>query len=392
MTRESRFISISGLARASACLLVLLITSPGWGAEWKLEPGVSWRGTYDDNVLFKDASDYESRINPALQVSRRDERSSVDMTGLLNIIRYLDNSAYDRENQNYNLAARYAVSPRFSLNLASRLGIDYTFDEYWEEEGIVTDRGKRYTWNASPGMRFALSERSALDFSVFYNKVHYEQELNPDYDVLGGNLTLSHVALGGRATLFVVTALQQAVYDLGSAESRQRVYRLMLGGTYRFTETLDLSLRAGPLYTESKYDHPFFTIEEDDLSYAVEGSLNWRRERTRFNLNLDRSEAQSTYGENIINNRLRAGMTHDLSPRWRVRLSGGYAHSETEGLRRKSKSQSLNLDTGLAYILTETMDVSLGYNYRRSENRITDVTDTGNRAYVMFAVRFPYVW
>jgi hypothetical protein len=359
-------------------------------AEWRTEPGISWRGTYDDNILFKDESDFVNLFSPGIRVSRRSDRSNIDLSGLVNIFRYVDNSEYDRENQDYRLRAGYTVSPRMSVNISSRLGIDYSFEEYFEEEGIVTDKIKRYLYNISPGFRLALDDRSSLEFNVYYTVVDYSRDLNPDYDVLGGGLTWSRTIMDGRTDIFVYTGFERAVYDLRLGDSEQRVYRVMGGVRRRVTETLDFSFSAGPMWTESRYDT--FNIKEDDLSYSLDGSLNWRLERTRLNLGVNRQESQSTYGENITRNQIRAGMTHDISPRWRTRVNGAFTRSQTDGFFRERKSESINFDTSLAYVIRPNMDLSLGYNFRRSEDKIASSVDRANRVYLMYSVSFPRVW
>lgn len=370
---------------------LFLLFSTAQAAEWKLEPGFSWRGTYDDNILFKDESDFENRFRPGMEVSRRTERSHIDLSGIVDIIRYIQNSEYDRENQDYRLSAGYAVSPRTSVSIAARAGLDYTFDEFWEEEGLVTDRSRRHTYNISPGVRLALDEQSSLQFNCAYRVVDFTRDLNPDYNVFSADLTWSRTIMDGRTDIFALTAFQRAEYDLYYSDSRQQVYRVMLGARRSLTETLDLSLRIGPMWTESRYDHPLYSIREDDLSYALQGSLDWRLEKSSLHLDVDRSETQSTYGENMLRERIRARMIHDLSPRWRASLRASFTQSRTDGYVNRRKSESLNLNSEMQYALTETMDLSLGYNHRRSKNRVTGTTDTGNRIFLMYSVSFPRV-
>ena len=376
--------------------LMIFITQPLGAAEWRIEPVFSWQGVYDDNILFRNESDFENRFSPGIRLNRSTERSNADLSGLVHIIRYVQNSEFDRENQDYRLNARYAASPRTSLSLASRLAIDYTFDEFWEEEGIVTEKSRRDSFDISPGLRLALDEQSSLQFNFFYNVVDYSRDANPDYDVLGAGLTWSRFFMDGRTELFTLADFQRSVYDLSAAfdasgaESEQRVYRLMVGARHRMTETLDLSLQIGPMWTESRADVPV-KIREDDLTYALLGSLDWRRERSRLHLGADRSETQSIYGENLIRKRVTARMTHELNPRLRTMISGAYTQSETDGFVRKREWESVDLRSELIYALRQNMDLSLGYNYRRSKNKITSSTDTGNRIYVMYSVSFPRI-
>ena len=373
-------------------LIMVFTANSLFAAQWKAEPTISLQAVYDDNILFKDESDFESRLTPGIDLSRHTGRLKVDLSGYLDIIRYLDNSQYDRENQDYRIRAEYAASPKLSINVLSRAIIDYTFDEYWEEEGIFTETGKRHAYTISPGLYLALDEKTALEINVFYNMVNYSQEFNPDYDVLGASMSISRAVLDGRTVLFALTGFQWAVYDLDYEESEQRVYRLMMGAKRRFTESLDLSLSVGPMWIESRFDGLFFNIKEDDLSYAADCALNWRMERTRLNLRLERSENQSTYGENVTRNRVTTRIVHDLSSRWRATMRGSFTQNETEGFVRKRKNESVNLNIGFIYVFTENTDIRMGYNYRRNENKITDKTDKGNRVYLMYSWSFPKVW
>lgn len=389
------------ICQLNFCLLLsLLFISGSWwfplpveAAEWIVDPGISWKGTYDDNILFEEASDFESRLRPGLELTRRTERGEVSASGVVDIISYLDNSQYDRENQDYRLQADYALSPRLTGHLSSRTAIDYTFDEFWEEEGIITDKSKRYSYSLSPGLRYALNERTSLDFNVQASMTDYEEDLNPDYNVLGATLAWSMAVLDGRSELLAQTSAQQVVYDLGQdAETEQEIYRLLLGARYRFSKTLDLVVRLGPMWTESRFDHALWSTTENDLSYALESSLNWRLERSRLGLDISRSEAQSTYGENIIRDRISARVAHTLNARWRANLRGSFIQSQTEGYIQDEESEAVSLQAAMSYVLSPTMDLSLGYNYRRSQDKIDNDTETGNRLYVEYSVRFPQQW
>ena len=381
-------------------LLITLFIPVGWrafptaeAAEWKVEPGISWRGTYDDNILFEDAADYESRLKPGLEIRRRTERSQINLSGVVDIIRYLENSRYNRDNQDYRLQAQYATSPRMSLNLSSRARIDNTFDEFFEEDGLVTDQTKRYTYDLSPGMSFALDGQSSLDFNIFSSWTDYEQDVNPDSQSFGASLAWSRAIWDGRTELLALTGGQQVTYDIGpNSESEQRIYRFMLGVKHRFSPTLDATVRIGPLWTESRFEQPFFKITEEDLTYVLDGSLNWRLERSRLGLDLSRTETQSTYGENIIRDRFSGRWTYDVSPLWRATIRGSYIQSRTEGIIQERENEAVSIHTSMSYALSPTMDLSLGYNYRRSEDKIDRDTETGNRVYVQYSVRFPQKW
>lgn len=383
-------LQLSNLSILALILAIVFSVSPVCAGEWKLEPNISWQGIYDDNILFNNESDYVSNLKPGLQVSRRTDRSNIDLSGLVSIIRYLDNSEYDRENQDYRLSAGYNVSPRMSVNISSRLGIDYSFDEYFEEQGLVTAKIKRYFYDISPGLRLALDDLSSLTFNVYYRSADYSFDIKNDYDVLGGGLTWSRTIMDGHTDIFMSTGFEKTVYDLSQGESEWRVYRLLAGARHRLSETLDLSFSAGPRWTESRYSA--LNIKEDDLSYTVEGALNWRLERSRLNLGVVREETQSIYGENIVRNRVRAGITHDISPRWRARVSGAFTQNQTDGLVRKRESETINFDTSLSYVLRQNMDLGIGYNFRRNQDKVTNQTEKANRIYLSFAVSFPRAW
>ena len=381
---------LSVLPLLGFCAAVIFSVPQVMAQEWKVEPGISWQGIYDDNILFKDESDFVNSFRPGLQVNRRTDRSNVDLSGLLNIISHARYSEYDRVNQDYRLRAGYAVSPRMSVNVASRLARDYSFEEYWEEEGLITDKIRRYFYELSPGLRLALDEQSSLSFNVNYRSANYSRDLKSDYDALGGVLGWSRSIMGGRTVIFISTGFERTVYDLSRGESEQRVYRMVGGASYRLSETLDLSFSAGPTWTESRYD--LLDIKEDNFSYSLDGALNWRLERTRLNFGLVRQESQSIYGENITRNRVRARMDHDLSPRWRARVSGAFTQSQTDGFVRKRKSESVNLDTSLSYVFRPNMDLGLGYNFRWSEDKVTSETEKSNRIYLLFSATFPRTW
>ena len=77
---------------------------------WKITvtPSITQALAYDDNILFLDVADLESRTSPGLAVKLEDDRTTLDAQAVLDILRYQTHDELDRHNTRLSASARHA--------------------------------------------------------------------------------------------------------------------------------------------------------------------------------------------------------------------------------------------------------------------------------------------
>lgn len=405
-----------------ACVLVI-----GWpfdlkGAEYRVTPSLELRETYDDNIFFKDTSDWEHRLSPSITLDLRTERSQLGTTARLDVSEYSRHSEFDTTNQHYEVFAETMPSERYQLSFSGSYKDDYTFVEALEESGIIADRSRRKRYTLEPGTAFSLSPRDSLRLFYTFRQIDYASDRYNDTQVNGAGLTWAHEMADERTTVLATVSASQVVFESddelwfttgGNVAQRrtedvtQETLRLWLGLEHAWSETVDAALQVGGHYTESEFAEfqgqrllrvgsgfavvPFYEVEHNyDSGFIVDGSLNWRSERTTLSLNVNRDVSESTLGENITRDRVRVGSGYRFSERWRGRFSAAYYQSETDGLvGNEDERRTYALNPSMSYRLAEEVSLSLGYRYTWTEDRDDDDRDERNRVFAQISMAWP---
>jgi len=398
-----------------ACVLVI-----GWpfdlkGAEYRVTPSLELRETYDDNIFFKDTSDWEHRLSPSITLDLRTERSQLGTTARLDVSEYSRHSEFDTTNQHYEVFAETMPSERYQLSFSGSYKDDYTFVDTLEESGIIADRSRRKRYTLEPGTAFSLSPRDSLRLFYIFRQIDYASDRYNDTEVNGAGLTWAHEMADERTTVLATVSASQVVFEgddelfflteSGGLVQRtedvtQETLRLWLGLEHAWSETVDAALQVGGQYTESEFAEfhgllvPGVGVYELERSYdsgfIVDGSLNWHSERTTLSLNVNRDVSESTLGENITRDRVRVGSGYRFSERWRGGFSAAYYQSETDGLvGNEDERRTYALNPSMSYRLAEEVSLSLGYRYTWTEDRDDDDRDERNRVFAQISMAWP---
>lgn len=146
------------------------------GAEYALEPSISMRGEYSDNIRLTTAphqSVWGASLQPRLTGRYATDTTELSGTGGLNLRRYSRESELNATDVLLNLrgAQRY-------LTGRVGLGVDYVRDSTLvselEETGLVLTRKQRDRFNLRPDWTWQITRRTALSLGYQYTDVSYE--------------------------------------------------------------------------------------------------------------------------------------------------------------------------------------------------------------------------
>ena len=372
---------------------------PVKGAEYVVVPSVELRETYDDNVYYKKVDDFEHRISPAIDLGVRTETAEARADVTLKISEFQDNDELSTVDEYYNFTTTILPDPRWQVGLSGSYVRDHTFTSSLEEAGIIAERKRRASARAQPSLVMALTDRDSLEFMYTFNNTEYDYEDYPDYYAHYLNLIWSHALANERTSFLLQTNGGRIDFDLSSKDATQEVVQGIMGVAHQLTETLQATFKTGVSYTKSRYPRTetvfvppaFFTTrttteKDTDITYLLDGVLNWRLERSKFSLGVKRDLYPSIYGELVTRNRIHGTLQYSLTEKLSSRLWSSYYFSKTDGLNRKEKQETFYFRPSLNYKLGDYTELQLGYDFTRSRDKVAKDTDHRNRIFLEIRV------
>ena len=387
----------------------VLLWCPKVLAEDVFLPSIVARGTYDDNLFLDDQSDFELTLSPGLEFQRNTAQGSLSLSGQADVFAYLDHDEYERVNQRYALSSSYAANEDVILGFNAGFQVDHTFLEQLEETGEVTDKERRYRFNAQPSLTWMLSSRTQLYVGINAGATDYDEERedNRDSTSYGTTLVLTRqwspiLDVFGRLSVSR-SELDDERIDFGSVvfeetDFVQDTVQASLGVDYEYTENLTLSFSGGGSLTRTQYDQTlndvFIEEKDDDTSgFILDAGLTWQQETRSVSLSYSRSLTQDADGESLNRDRLSASLNWDLSERLNANLRGSFVNSQSvedeEGVDDVDTQRYVG-GTGMSYELTDNSDLGLHYSYTYVDDKADDETDERNRVWLQYRYQFPY--
>jgi hypothetical protein len=387
-------------------LLLLVFCSLSWtaaiqarGAEYVVTPSLSLRETYDDNVFLRGVDDFEHRISPEVTLGARSETAEAEADIALDISDYQENNELDSVDEYYRLSTSLLPTSTLRLGLYGSYIRDYTFRSALEE-GIVAERSRRKTATVQPSLNIAVTDRNTIDLLYGYNNTQYNFQDYPDYAYHYFNVGWYHALANERTTAILEVGGSRADFDLEIKDGTQQGLSGVVGFDHALTETLQVALKGGVRYTESKYptekcvtslgplclETKTVKDKDTDITYLFFGNLVWNLERLRMSAEASRDVVPSLYGEEISRDRISATVRYRITENLSCRLHGRYARSETEGRIRKQKSKTFFVRPSLGYRFGEHVGLMFAYDFTRSDNEITDRIRHRNRVYLELRV------
>jgi hypothetical protein len=395
--------TISLLLRVSIWVLLcqialFAIPTDGKGAQYYVEPSLGVRAEYNDNVLFRDVDDTEFRISPGLKVEAQTERTEIKAAAVLDVIEFLEYSELDHVDQKYDLSAAVTPTEVWQIGAFGTYIDDYTYRSALTESGLIADIAHRKAGFVEPFLSVNLSSRDTLRGEYTLSNVEFVDATYPDYQVHGGEIRWFHGLRNERSEIIFLVGGNLAEYDHTLGEVKQQTYRGMGGVEHEFTETLKTTVLAGGGYVESEYPRleitpslssRVTTVKEDDTTFLIDATIRWEEERRTLYAGVSRDIDASIYGENIVRDRIRAGLEYKWTEDWAGNIKGSYYRSETKGIYQKEEWQTFSVVPQLRYHILENVHLSANYRYVWTENQITDLADDQNRVWIELSMAWP---
>ncbi|GAO34654.1 hypothetical protein SCT_0033 [Sulfuricella sp. T08] len=397
-------------------LFCLFSSGAAVAAEWSIEPSVSLREEYNDNIRFVTSPHpgvWQSRLSPSIRMSSNTEVAEVSGLAQLNIIQFAgDPQVENRNDQVFSLLTRY----QSELN-AWAMNVSYKQDSTADERnttGVAQNFTQRSTLSLSPSWMRTLTERSSLNLDYSYQEVKYGAHTNNlnDYtsQQVGGTLQyrlteqdqVSLSANYSKSDYAPETKVSDPspFYLSTTTLNKSDLSNVQLGIDHAFSETLRGSLTLGKRNT--------ITMKEQSqalcLGLACATPVNVKSETqsagTTFSANLGKTFESSTVSGFASRDTNASGSGLVETDKFGVSLNRSLTEKLTgsfDATAYRTKyidatapaSRYYTFEPKLNWRFTEWWTLDAGYRYARSESDAVTNATTANVVYLNLVYNWP---
>jgi hypothetical protein len=359
-------------------------------ADLKIEPSLELRVEYDDNLDFDDNDEVDDFAGNAITQLRLDyvtELSRVSLIGKADVLRYFNETDFDRENFLLGLDGGYLMSDRWSFAGNFKFRKDETIDSQLEETGQAFDRNAVETYDAAGGLFYQLTELSDIGFNTEYRKRNYDSDDDTDFDRYTFSLPYTKRFANQRDMLKIVPAY--TIFD-SDGEEDATDYRLGFGWERLVTETVTFTLDFGGRYTiiEDKNGE-----DDDNLGYFGQVSFEKRGETFLSEIGASRDIRANSDGNIVEVNRVFLNVNKRLLERFRFRFYGaGYlSDEESDNVEEEDKTRYFEVRPSFLFLITENHSLELAYQYQNAKefDRPGNPITQRNKVWLGLQLKFP---
>lgn len=175
-------------------VLFCLVSSDAlFAAEWSIEPSISLREEYNDNIRFTSAphpSVWQTIFSPSVRLSNKTEVSEISGLAQINFNRFTGEQGLNQNDQLLSLFTSLQ-SERNTWAMNALYKQDSTSESERISTGVVQVRTQRTASSLSPSWTRTLTERASFKLDYNYQEVKYDEHINLNdytYQQVGGTL------------------------------------------------------------------------------------------------------------------------------------------------------------------------------------------------------------
>jgi hypothetical protein len=376
-----------------ALMFMLLVSSQQlWAKDVTITPSIELKTVYDDNINFDskdEVDDFAGNAIPRLTVDYGTELLQVSLIGEIDIIKYFNQTDFDRYNQLYGLDGQYRMFPRWTLTGDFSFRKDETVDSQLEETGQVFEREKVETYDAVSGLMYDLTELSDIGVEVDFRRRNYGSSDSTDYDRYTFSLPYTKRFASQRDTLSLIPAY--TLFDSDDEEDATD-YRLGLEWEHLISETLTFGMEVGGRYTEIEDQN---NEEDDNIGYFGKITLNKNGETFRSLIGVSRDIRANSNGNIVEVNRFFLRADKRILERFGIRLYGAVYRTDTESnAAENDKTRFIEANPSIYFLITENHSINLSYYYQNKQefDEPGNPVSERNRVWLGIELKFPKKW
>ena len=410
--------------------LLLLFALPAGAAEWLIEPTISLRGGYNDNIRLDTLPEnavWEKAITPSVRFGVAKEDRGLFGKAYASVRRFSggsgrnSSSLLDREDYHFDTDAYYATERNRFSGLVNYTQ-DSTLDSELDQTGqALSSRATRERFTLGPRWIHTLNETTQLDTSYNFTTVSYADKedflrlVEYDYHQLSAALVRQ---LTPRIQATLSTSYNVYQPDTGFDSDTTNI---QVGISRSFSETLSTSWLAGYRETTSDTLIPIGfcvgadpgagfpgcnggtpvltgTAKDDDTNSGsvYSASITKLLEKGELSANLSRQSNPSSDGELLDTTRLIVAGNYKFSEKLRSSLSIEYSNAETisrvSNILRKTDQDIFRVRPKIFWKWSQEWQLAAEYEYteREDKDRFSG-TATRNAFYLTLSYQQPKI-
>jgi hypothetical protein len=241
-------------------MLLLALSQSVQAAEWSVEPRISARSGYNDNIRLTTGdhdSVWEADVTPAVKFGVEKENQGLFGNADVSIRRFYggsganSSSLLDREDYHFNVNS-YHRTERNDFGANIEITQDSTLDSELDVTGqVIENRATRLSTILNPSWTRKLNEKTRLELEYQFNRVEYSDEVGQNNLVNYDFNTVSAALLRNFTPLTQGTLSTSATRYKPETGLNSDIYALQVGLTRQHSETLSTSWLAGWRNTRS---------------------------------------------------------------------------------------------------------------------------------------------
>jgi hypothetical protein len=376
-----------------ALMSMLLVSSQQlWAKDVTITPTIELGTVYDDNIDFDskdEKDDFAGNVIPRLTVDYETELLQVSLIGEIDILKYFNQTNYDRTNQLYGIDGQYRMFPRWTLKGDFRFRKDESVDSQLEETGQVFEREKVKTYDAVSGLMYDLTELSDIGVEVDYRRRDFSSRDSTDFHRYTFSLPYTKRFASQRDTLSLVPAY--TLFDSDDEEDATD-YRLALEWEHLISETLTFGMEVGGRYTEIENQN---NKNDDKFGYLGKISLNKKGETFNGLIGVSRDLRANSNGDIVEVNRFFLRADKRFLERFGFRLYGAVYRTDTESnVAVNDKTRFIEANPSIYFLITENHSINLSYYYQNQKefDEPGNPESVRNRVWLGLELKFPKKW
>lgn len=329
-------------------------------------PRLALRGTYDDNILFseKEKDKIDSSIvtvSPSLELDYKTLLSSVSLMGDWDIKRYLDESDFDRTDQNYRLRANHNIENRLDAGADFRFYRDTTLNTYLQETGRVVDLVERDYLYAGGHIAYDVTLLSGISAGYRYQNASYDNDTYPDYDNHRANIYYYHRLKSQVDKLSIGPSYYHRENDYNKVDS----YTLDLGWDREWSRTLNTALAVGARYSDISRNNG---TNDDSWGVKANFDMKFKGEVSTTIIEYYHDIRTTTNGDDVNVDNFLVTYNRLLTERFGVGINGRivFSYKLFDQQADIDDSRYYRIEPHLFYRLTQRLRMSLYYRYQNS--------------------------
>ena len=379
--------TVAGRINLFALLGAAVCATPTYSAEWSIEPAVSLRSEYDDNIRLTPSA-HESvaglSLSPQVKLNYESEIALLSGSGALNIRRYSPDSALDTTDTLLHLIGHHKYETG-SYGLTVDYVKDTTLESELQQTGQIQVRTPRRSLNVRPDSMLRVTERMDLAAGYRYSDVTYDNASSLglfDYRFHTLYSTLEYkVTQLDEAT----ASLSYSRYDPSNSALRLNDASFLLGYKRSLSETAKGLVSAG-IVNISGPGAPTGATQR-----AVgNASLDRQYDRGTLGIRLSREIEPSASGSLALVNR--AAIASSFRPLETVSLfldGAIYRTTYVSFVPASGESTYFQAEPRVTWTFMRDWSLQAGYLYRHLKYRTEPSAATGNLVYVSLGYNWP---